>query len=74
MGGFPEQSPARRKRMKKRADSQERRWAAKSGKVAVTYACICSADGCRAVDHLPAPMSDEWWRLSTCSGHLGTRR
>ena len=55
MGGFPEQSPARRKRMKKRADSQEQRWAAKSGKVAVTYACICPADGCRAISHLPAP-------------------
>lgn len=51
MGGFPEQSPERRKRIKKRAESQEKRWAAKSSKVAVSYACICPSPDCRATSH-----------------------
>ncbi len=51
MGGFPEQSPQRRKRMKKRAESQEKRWAAKSSKVAITFVCICPSPGCRATSH-----------------------
>jgi hypothetical protein len=51
MGGFPEQSPARRKRMKKRAENQERRWAEKSSDVTVSYSCICPAEGCRAEVH-----------------------
>lgn len=51
MGGFPEQSPKRRKHMKKRAQSQEKRWAAKSSKVAITFACICPAPDCRATNH-----------------------
>lgn len=51
MGGFPEQSPQRRKRMKKRAESQDKRWAAKSSKVAITFACICPSPDCRATSH-----------------------
>ena len=51
MGGFPEQSPQRRKRMKERAESQDKRWAAKSSKVAITFACICPSPDCRATSH-----------------------
>jgi len=51
MGGFPEQSPHRRKRMKKRSESQDKRWAAKSSKVAITFACICPSPDCRATSH-----------------------
>jgi hypothetical protein len=51
MGGFPEQSPQRRKRMKMRAESQENRWAAKSSNIAITFACICPSPDCRARSH-----------------------
>jgi len=51
MGGFPEQSPQRRKRMKKRAVSEDERWVAKSSKVAITFACICPWPDCRATSH-----------------------
>ena len=51
MGGFPEQSPARRKRMKKRAESQEMRWAAKASKVDITFSCICPSPDCLATRH-----------------------
>ena len=51
MGGFPVQSPQRRQRMKKRAESQEKRWAAKSSKVAITFVCICPSPDCRATSH-----------------------
>ena len=39
------------KRMKKRAESQDKRWAAKSSKVAITFACICPSPDCRATSH-----------------------
>ena len=51
MGGFAERSPQRRKRMTKRAESQDKRWAAKSSKIAITFACIRPSPHCQAASH-----------------------
>jgi len=46
MGGFPEQ-PGAAQAHQERAESQEKRWAAKSSKVAVSHACIRPSRDCR---------------------------